>query len=443
MFKRLDTPQKCIDALRRGDYSSVLNLGKLVYARYKPLNDNKVLGADDVTPLMASLIAETNITLDDIVKIQHGILSAQAGSQQQYYLTQLMSAATTLLSHEAYLMKQEDNQDKSPQEIRQMVRDEVAEAIKGCEDPKKEGAKKVVNTTIIEMDKEMVIVVEKKKAFQLVFAYAANHLIKKNVEPMRETGKLLSDYLDSIEAEIEALDKERDELENDLKQLIDQLPKEKDFSARKEELEKNIHLNQDRLDNIKRLPDGLRRNAYVRKLATENQLSFLIANPEKREEISLNEALSGVPIEESLQSLHQQIKSYIDFLENNRPSKYSILLNAYNARKSAAKNMLIAVTTSNLRTPEETLVYLENNTKVIENNRPGLLELGFIAWVKNFFKEYKAAMVETTDAALTSTQNELQTLRENFVERKNAFKAIKDGAEKDVANDPTNQSLLS
>lgn len=145
-------PQDYIDAIRKGKYLLALGLGQLVYDRYKPLNNDEILGGDDVTPLMASLLAETDLTFNDIVKIQHGIfsLNSHETAEQQYYLTQIMSAVSTLLSHEAWLMQQEGNQDKSPKEIRKMVRNEIAQAIAKPADPKKDAAKEVARTTIID-----------------------------------------------------------------------------------------------------------------------------------------------------------------------------------------------------------------------------------------------------------------------------------------------------
>ncbi|HHF7375744.1 hypothetical protein [Legionella bozemanae] len=397
-------PQDYIDAIRKGKYLLALGLGQLVYDRYMPLNNDEILGGDDVTPLMASLLAETDLTFNDIVKIQHGIfsLNAHETAEQQYYLTQIMSAVSTLLSHEAWLMQQEGNQGKSPQEIRQMVRDEIAQAIARPVNPKKEAAKEVARTTIIDKSPEMEILIEKEKSCQKVFAYAVDHLIKRNVEQIRDMGKLLSDYLDSIEADIKAIDQETKRLE------AEQLEPGGERQARIKELEKS------------------RREIWNRKLEVEDQLS-LLSRPETHGQISaqsVKTALEGVPVEESFQSIHQQITSYLDFLENNRPHKHSILLKAYEARKIAAENMLIAVTTSNLRTPDETLAYLENNIKAIENNRPGLLELGFIAWVKNFFKNYKAEMIKKTDNTLAATNTELKTFKENFVEHKKALGMI-------------------
>ncbi|HHT0594537.1 TPA: hypothetical protein ACTXXA_003081 [Legionella anisa] len=464
-----DTPQKCIDALRRGDYSSVLNLGQLVYDRYVPLNDGKSLEADEVTPLMASLLAETDITLDDIVKIQHGIQSSPYGSQQQYYSTQMMSAATTLLGYEAWLVKKEDNPVKLPEEIRQMVKDDVAEAIKRPKDPKKDAAKEVVKKTMLDMDEEMLILINKEGSFQRVFAYAVNHLIKENVDQIREKGKLISDYLDRTEAYIEALDREskiliaevrglRKDLEG-LNKKIDTLSSEV-FSAQKNELEKNIASKQNRLSEIEKS----RRGAYTRKLETEDQLSILITQPEKfkdhqmledhilgllkritngREQISAKETLSELPGEEYLLNLQQNVESYLDFLDQNRPDKDPKWLKTYAARKDAAENMLIFVKTAGLREPAKTLEYLQNSIKTIENNRPGLFELGFIDWVKSFFKKYEAEMVKKTDGALVSTQNELQTIREDFAQRKKALGAIKEGLGEGVIVDEEKQSKLT
>lgn len=171
----------------------------------------------------------------------------------------------------------------------------------------------------------MEILIEKEKSCQKVFAYAVDHLIKRNVEQIRDMGKLLSDHLDSIEADIKAIDQETKRLETE------QLEPGGERQARIKELEKS------------------RREAWNRKLEVEDQLS-LLSRPETHGQISaqsVKTALEGVPVEESFQSIHQQITSYLDFLENNRPHKHSILLNAYEARKIAAENMLIAVTTSN------------------------------------------------------------------------------------------------
>lgn len=297
---------------------------------------------------------------------------------------------------------------------------------------------------MLDMDKEMLILIDKERSFQRVFAYAVNHLIKENVDQIREKGKLISDYLDRIEAYIEALDRESKtlkaevrDLRNDLEELnkkIDTLPSE-DFAAQKNELDKNITSRQESLSAIEKS----RRGAYTRKLETMDQLSILITQPEKfkdsqmlenhilgllkritngRDQISAKETLSELPDEVSLLNLQQKIESYLDFLDKKRPDKDPRWLKTYEARKGAAENMLIIVKTASLREPAKTLEYLQNHIKTIENNRPGLFELGFIDWVKSFFKKYEAEMVKETDVSLESTQNELQTLRANFVEQK-------------------------
>lgn len=72
--------------------------------------------------------------------------------------------------------------------------------------------------------------------------------------------------------------------------------------------------------------------------------------------------------------------------------------------------MLLIIKTAGLREPKATLFHLENHTKTIEASRPGLIELGLIDWVKNFFEKYKSKMTKETDATLKVTKKELKKL---------------------------------
>ncbi|KTD67219.1 MULTISPECIES: hypothetical protein [Legionella] len=436
-------PQDYIDALREGNYPLAAGLGRFLYTKYMPLNDGEVLGADEVTPLMASLLAETDITSADIANIQHGVLSLPFGLESQYYMTQIMSGAITLLSNEAALMKQEGNQGKSAKDIRQMVRDEINVAITGPTYKEKNRAQEVIaNITNAKSSKELEALLAKEMTIQKVFAFVVDHLIKENVGQIRAKGTRLIHHLNNIENHVAELNREADKLEAEIEVLkkdlenlynkIGKLPKD-DFMAQKKALDDNIALKKVHLRETIKLISIANGHKHM----AEDQLLILCNKPEefnndhilhhlkgitnKRGEVSAKKALEGLPVEAFLQEVQQQIESYLDFLDKKpveNPDKNPRLLDAYHARKNAAENMLIFIKTASLRTPQETIINLQHQAKTIESNRPGIRELGFLGWLKDFFIFWKKSeMTKITDDTLKNVNSVLASKKTEFKEQ--------------------------
>ncbi|WP_133129174.1 hypothetical protein [Legionella steigerwaltii] len=454
---KLVKPQAYVDALREGNYQVAANLGRLLFDRYVPLNDGNTLEADDVTPLMASLLAETDITIDDMVRIQHGasFFSSDAEAEARYYMTQMGAGAITLFSNE--LKVQKENKDKSPQAIRQMIRDEINKATAGPYKEKNAAQEVKVMITNVEKSQEIEDWAQERMTPQRVFAYAVGHLIKDNVKQIRAAGNLLNSYLNNIidninraEPELnkdaERLQTEMDEIKEKLQMLgkkRGELPQE-DFLAQKGKLDEAFKLKRDsRLVILSSISE-----ANSRKRMIEDELLLLCTKPEKFKDkrvleehirgfleemmkgTSTNELLTSLPVEAPLQNVYQQIESYLDILNNNpvaEPDKNPKLLIAYNARKEAAENIRLIIKTSGSRSPQETLERLEKNVKVIENNRPGIVELGPVDWLKAKVKEFRAWINQTIDP-LKSAKTEVKELRKNsgfFETAKKEFEEIR------------------
>lgn len=438
---KLVKPQDYVDALREGNYEVAANLGRLLNDRYIPLNGGVELGADEVTPLMAGLFAETDFTIDDIVRLRLGVSALSFDQEAQYYMTQMVSGASTLLSNEASLMKQDANKDIPPADIRQMVAGKIKEALAG---PYVKNATQDVVAAITSMEKnqEMEELVKKKRSHQQVFTYALEHLIKENVPQIRAAGNILNNYHEKVVENIQhtesesmkkvnLLEEEIKKLREDLKELNNEIgtPSDKDLLAQKKEIENTIKTNiQSKLEILTSI-----REANAHKNMVVEQIMHLCNKPEefkdknildnyiqdffrqssKERKVSVQEVLSGLPVHESLQQVQQKIEFYLHFLDENpvdEPEKNPRLLKAYEARKNAAENMLLIIKTAGLREPEATLFHLKTHTKTIEANRPGLRELGFIGWLKNFFEKYKSKMTKETDATLELTKTELKKL---------------------------------
>ncbi|PWY55579.1 hypothetical protein DGG96_10720 [Legionella qingyii] len=366
-----DKPQAYINALRKGEYSVAAGLGPLLNQRYLPLNkdeDNKdqSLGADDVTPLMASLLAETDINFTDIVKIQHGILSTDW--EERYCLTQVMSGAAVLLSHEASLQLKEENKGKQAKDIRAIVTNAIQQAIKGPEYTEGNAAQQVAKTTMMELSKEMLASIDEEKTHQRLLDYTISNLKEDKASQLREAGTRLLAFIDKIDIHIGKMNKEFIRLSDEI-DALDKIEGGYDPAQRKH----MVALKLTRLSE--------KAEAFILRQAVEAQLVSLIAQPEQFEEnnilyflkakatyaqISVKQALSGYPVEEPLQEIKQQIESYLEFLEQNPAANQF-----YRARKHAAENMLILVKTADLRSPQDTLKNLECFAKTIENNRPG------------------------------------------------------------------------
>ncbi|WP_454783352.1 hypothetical protein [Legionella sp. WA2022007384] len=396
-------PQAYIDALRKGDYVfASIGLAKKIYDKYQSLSE-KPLSADDVTPLLTNLFAETDLSIKDLPLIQLGILSIGASygpGEATYYMTQIMAAAAALFSHEVWLREQEGNQDKSPQGIRHIVQDEITQAFK------ENGLKAAEGITEGKMSKEVdpAVLIVKETTYKKVFAYAVNHLISKNNALVRETGKLLIARLDEVEAQIVELDKKADASEGDSKEI-----------------------------------GTLGRKARKSQREIEDHLSFLMVQPK---DFNANNALSWMLDQGYLQEVKQQIESYLDFFNKNPiddPKNNQGLLKAYDARKYAAAMMLTAIKTASLRPPQATLAILQDSAKMIENNRPGPWELGIIAWIIDLFIK-KSEMTKITDKTLQLTKAEIKTLRTKnwfFQSRKalnevNAEDSGPEAADKDI-----------
>ncbi|WP_454785503.1 hypothetical protein [Legionella sp. WA2024007413] len=366
-------PQAYIDALRKGDYVfAAIGLSKLMYAKYQSLS-KRVLFADDVTPLLRNLFAETDLSINDLPLIQFGILYNQASNESEvtYYLTQMMASAAELLSHEEWLREQEGNRNKSPKDIRQLVRDEITEAFK-----KQNGLQEAERITEGKMGMDPGVLVAKETTYKKTWAYAVNHLINENNVLIRETGKILLDRLDEVGAKIEELDRKAVSKEGD-KEIV-----------------------------------RLWRETRKHQREVEDQLSILMVQPK---EFHANKALSWVMDQDFLYEVKQQTEAYLNFLNNNpvdEPEKHKGLLKTYDARKYATAMMLTAIKTAFLRPPQATLAILQDNAKKIENNRPGFWELGIVAWIIDHFIK-KSEMTKITDMTLKLTKDEIKKLGTN------------------------------
>ncbi|WP_454783353.1 hypothetical protein [Legionella sp. WA2022007384] len=379
--------QVFVDALRRGEFASTAEvLAKKIYEKYQ--TPERPLLADDYLPLMTNILAETDISINDLPMLKVGTLSTGSLTEVGYYMNEILVAAAVFLSHEAWLREQEGNQDKSPEEIRQMVKDEVTKAFEKKED----GISKAVKITEGKLSKQMAALdlLTKEASHPKAFDYAINHLIKENNTLIRETGELLVKELNQVEAEMAELDKKIVSAEAKIKELG------KDAKEHKDDLKKMVQS---------------RRVLFDRKIELEEHLSNLMVKPH---DFNANKAFEKMPNVKSIQELKGRIESYLEFLNDNpveEPEENLKLLRSYESRKSAATMMLTAIKTASLRSPEQTLAILQDNAEALAKNRPGIWELGIIAWIKDYLS--KSGMMKTTDEALKSTKAEIETLGTN------------------------------
>ncbi|WP_131793969.1 hypothetical protein [Fluoribacter gormanii] len=380
-------PQGYIDELRKGNYiAAAMGLGNEVYSRYQSFS-TEPLGGDDVLPLMITLLAETDIAIEDMPMIQHGILSTGMG-EQAGYMTHVLSATMKLLSHEAWLKEQEGNQEKSPQDIRKIVRNEVTELLE-TNDNKVNKIKKIEKIADGKEKKETEALIAKEMTYQKTFAYAVEHLIKENNALIRETGKLLINLLDSSEAKIAEYDNLVHNKEAKLRSLRDALNQleaqrgklpDKNYLAQKKEFEEKIAKEQQKLKKPLEEITVLRREVMSLKIALENHLACLMIEPK---DFNASRALSWIPNEKLLQEARQKVESYLDFLNSNpidESEQNKDLLKAYDARKYAAAMMLTTIKTASLRSLEATLTLLNDNAKIIEKNLPGKEGGDLVGW---------------------------------------------------------------
>ncbi|QMT59744.1 hypothetical protein HBNCFIEN_01111 [Legionella sp. PC997] len=450
---KLVKPQAYIDALREGNYKVAVNLARLLYDKYVPLNDGKDLTVEETLPLMTSLLAETDIAFEDIANIYRGELSFDSDeeAEQRYYMSQMGTAALTLLANEATLREQDGNQDK---EVRQIIRDGINKAIEGPHQEKNATLEVKTTITSVQKNQDMEDLVKKEMTPQRAFAYAVAHLIKENVDQIRVAGEILTEYLDNevdiINRNVSILNKEVSTLEEEIKAIREEQKElekptvessQEEFLAKKKELDERLKLKINRRLEVLKLI----REAKSPKEMIEAELALLCTKPEefKNEKIldnhlmdffkkmmretSVNEFLTSLPHENDLKNVQDQIKTYLDILDKNpveNPDENPKLLKSYNARKDAAENMLIIINTSSLRSGQETLAHLKKNIKAIEDNRPGLLELGIVGWVKGWIEKLRTLGTKTNDP-LKSAKTGLEELKPNFVRAKQQLEGIK------------------
>ncbi|KTD02925.1 hypothetical protein [Fluoribacter gormanii] len=418
-------PQGYIDELRKGNYiAAAMGLGQELHDRYQKFS-TEPLDGDVMIPLMTTLLAETNIAIEDMPMIQHGILSTGMG-EQAGYMTHVLSATLKLLSHEAWLKEQEGNQEKSPQDIRKMVRNEVTELLE-TNDNKVNKIKKIEEIADGKEKKETEALIAKEMTYQKTFAYAVEHLIKENNALIRETGNLLIKRLNEVEAEIEKLEGEKGSLDATSISLRIQLKK---LNADRDKLDKKQFIIQENeLHEKITLLEQLEKSRFL-KLNLEDDLARLITQPK---EFNASKALSWISNEKTLQEARQKVESYLGFLNSNPidESENNLdLLKAYDARKYAAAMMLTAIKTASLRSPEATLTLLNDNAKIIEENLPGKEGGDLVGWFSDGDSKEDLQEVQQKIASYLTflDQNVVENPDENPKLLK-AYEARKDAAE--------------
>ncbi|WP_131779505.1 hypothetical protein [Legionella bozemanae] len=338
------TPQTFVDALRQGDFTLAACFEDWARKKYP-----KIAGTglpEDISPLIGILLAQTDFSKEDAVPLMAAYESSESIFQAK--MLAIYGGVETYLSLK----------DKSD-----VVNNKFTDIL-ATERPNEELHNYIDQNSHI----PAIVTVEDNALPAAVIKFKAKNqeTIKQIQDRAAYLYKMYSvadDYRLSLE-KMEVHSKESRESHSKVKEMMDILSTASLYSGN--ELMKELD----------------ERVTYLKEHGPESEakkaLISLFTVPKEYEEIKT------------------KIVDYLTILHNNpvkEPEKNPKLAIAYNNRLRAGQNMLLSLYQGKSR--QEVMQDLEQHTKTIEKNKPGLVELGFLGWIKNKLGMNKELSIES------------------------------------------------